>query len=398
MEIPKGYRSTKGDGYCLRLVKSLYGHKKAPKYWFDYISKGFKKLGLVQSKFDQCLWYRGNDLMIVQYVDDCGISAPTQKIIDDFVKELNNLNFELTKEDTFAEFLGIKFATLKDGSIECTQRGLIKKTLKAAGMEDCNPNSTPALVKALGSDPEGEPMNEKWDYLSIVGMLLYLSTNTRPDIAMAVSQVCRFSNNPKKSHATAVKMILRYLKKTMNQGTIIRPTKNKLDLQLYVDSDYAGLYGIEKFENPDSVKSRMGYIIILGGWPLIWKTRLSSVISTSTCMAEYDALSTALKTLLPTQWMIKEVVEHSPKLTFEGSELRSTVHEDNQSAYYLATNQRISSRTKAFAVKWHWFWEQYRNGQFRIVKCDTKDQRADYLTKSLSKHLFESNRKGVQGW
>jgi hypothetical protein len=45
-------------------------------------------------------------------------------------------------------------------------------------------------------------------------MLLYLATNTRPDIAFAVSQVARFSNDPKACHATAVKTIVRYLQKT----------------------------------------------------------------------------------------------------------------------------------------------------------------------------------------
>ena len=41
-------------------------------------------------------------------------------------------------------------------------------------------------------------------------------------------------------------MILR-LKKTTDKGTVISPTKNKLDPQMYVDADYASLYGVEKF-------------------------------------------------------------------------------------------------------------------------------------------------------
>ena len=59
--------------------------------------------------------------------------------------------------------------------------------------------------------------SEEFHYRSVVGMLLYLSGNTRPDITFAVSQVARFTHNPRKSHATALKMIVRYLSGTMRQ-------------------------------------------------------------------------------------------------------------------------------------------------------------------------------------
>ena len=220
--MPRGYRSSLGPNYCLRLKKSLYGHRRAPQLWFEHSSTAFKKLGLKQSAFDPCLWY-GTDIMIVQYVDDCGIAAPNQTRIDKFVQDLRNMNFELTQDESFAEFLGIKFETKQDGSIELTQKGLIKKTLEAANMTNCNPNSTPALQGGLGADKDGEPMTEDWNYRAICGMLLYLSTNTRPDISYAVSCVCRFGHAPKKSHASAVKTILRYLKKTQDNGIIVNP-------------------------------------------------------------------------------------------------------------------------------------------------------------------------------
>ena len=130
----------------------------------------------------------------MQYVDDCGIAAPNQERINQFVNDLKELNFELTQEGTFEEFLGIKFATRKDGSIECTQQGLIQKTLEAAGMTNCNPNSTPTTQTALGADEDGEPMEETWTYQGICGMLLYLSTNTRPDIAKGSLSIRRMPN------------------------------------------------------------------------------------------------------------------------------------------------------------------------------------------------------------
>ena len=73
-------------------------------------------------------------------------------------------------------------------------------------------------------------------------MLLYLSTNTRPDITYAVSQVARFNHNPKKSHASAIKTIIRYLKRTEDKDTIVTPT-GILALDCYVDADSAGLHG-----------------------------------------------------------------------------------------------------------------------------------------------------------
>ena len=120
-------------------------------------------------------------------------------------------------------------------------------------MTEANPNSLPTHMLALGSDKNGEPFNEPWNYRTICGMLLYLSINTRPDISFAVSQVCRFSASPKKSHGTAVKMILRYLKKTTEQGLIIKPNRTQFNLDMYVDADFCGLYGREETTDPMSV-------------------------------------------------------------------------------------------------------------------------------------------------
>ena len=240
-------------------------------------------------------------------------------------------------------------------------------------------------------------MTESWNYRAIVGMLLYLSTNTRPDIAFAVSQVARFSANPKQSHATAVKTILRYLKKTGDKGTIVKPIKD-LRLDLYVDADFAGLFGREDAEDPNSVRSRTGYVILLSGWPLIWKSQLQTHMSQSTLEAEYSALSAAVKVLLPLKDIIQEMIDSVQVVVLEDTTVHATVFEDNQGAYYLATNQRITSRTKYFLVKWHWFWDKYNQGLFKVVKCPTDKQLADFLTKSLVRALFEANRLGVMGW
>ena len=394
MHIPRGYKSEKGSNRCLRLVKSLYGHKRAPLLWFNHSSEAFKKLGLKQSEYEECLWY-GKDIMLVQYVDDCGISAPTQEHIDRFVQGLKDLDLELTQEGSFEEFLGIKFKYSPDGTVECTQRGLIQKTLEAAGMVDCNSNSTPTAMNALGSDKDGLPMKETWNYRAICGMLLYLSTNTRPDISFAVSQVCRFSHDPKQSHATAVKMILRYLKKTADKGLIINV--NTFELELYVDADFCGLFGQEDPNDPVSSRSRTGYIVRLAGWPVIWKSKLQDSTTLSTTEAEYVALSDALKVFLPLKWLVKEMIGETGCPKLQDINFTTTVMEDNQSAFHLATNQQVTSRTRYLLSRYHWFWSHV-NKEFKLVKCPTDEMLADYLTKPMPRITFEENRQKVQGW
>ena len=119
-------------------------------------------------------------------------------------------------------------------------------------------------------------------------LLKYLhGTDVVHESVNGICPVCRFLAAPKRSHAVAVKTILRYLKKTLDKGMTIHPTLNLFYLDLYVDADFCGLFGQEAPENPDSVKSRTGYIAILGGWPIIWKSQLQSCVTQSTMEAEY---------------------------------------------------------------------------------------------------------------
>ena len=87
-----------------------------------------------------------------------------------------------------------------------------------------------------------------------MGVLLHLSNNTRPDISFAVSQVARFTHNPKESHASAVKSILRCLARTKDKGLIVT-LDGTTDVTCHVDADFVGLHGEEPQEPPESAKS-----------------------------------------------------------------------------------------------------------------------------------------------
>ena len=111
-------------------------------------------------------------MIVVLYVDNTGIGAANPSDIDKLIDQFRNLGFELKKEGDFNEFLEIKVNKKKDNSIELTQTRLIVKILETTNMVDCCPNRVP-VKGPLGLDPEGAPMEETWNYRSIVGMLLY---------------------------------------------------------------------------------------------------------------------------------------------------------------------------------------------------------------------------------
>ncbi len=78
--------------------------------------------------------------------------------------------------------------------------------------------------------------------------------------------------------------------------------------------------------------------------------------------------------------------------------IKCQVFKGNNGALLLAVNQRITNRTKYFQVKWHFFWQQVHNGTVAIVKVDTQEQWANFLTKGLNRESFKGVHKLVQGW
>eukprot|EP00957_Ditylum_brightwellii_P154460 11754746-Ditylum_brightwellii.AAC.1 len=69
----------------------------------------------------------------------------------------------------------------------------------------------------LGKDLFGDEGHAAFNYLSIIGMMLYLSSHSQPETQYAVFQCVCFSSNPKVSHEAALKQIGTYLKGTQDK-------------------------------------------------------------------------------------------------------------------------------------------------------------------------------------
>jgi hypothetical protein len=366
-------------------------------YWFNHLSDVLKRKGFKPSHHDQCLFY-GRGFIILVYVDDCLFFGPDERKIEAFIKELQDDGMSLTKEDDAFHFLGVEVLTHDDGRVELLQKGLIQKILKLLGMENTNPKKTPASSIPLGTDADGDPFDEDWNYASAIGMMLYLTSNSRPEIQFSVHQCARFTHSPRKSHAEAVKRIARYLAGTSDKGLTFSPGED-LKLDCYVDADYAGLWRYEDDQDPICVKSRTGYVFTIAGCPVTWASKLQTEIALSTLEAEYIALSSAMREFLPMRRLFKEIGEKMNLQLEEKGLLHSTIFEDNNGALGLATSPKMTPRTKHIAVKYHFFKDHIGEEKgIRIVKVDTEFQKADIFTKGLPLDDFERIRGLLMGW
>ena len=267
------------------------------------------------------------------------------------------------------------------------------------GLEGANSKRTPAEHGGLARNKNGDSCNESFIYASVVGMLMYLASNSRPDIAFAVHQCARFTHDPRHSHELALKRIGKYLIGTRTKGLIMNPTDD-LAIDMYVDADFAGLWGIEDPDDPTSVKSRTGFVIMIGGCPVLWSSKLQSEIALSTMQAEYIALSMAMRDLLPFKDLVEEVCRHMGLDDEKLATIKTTVHEDNVGTLTLANlvPNPVTSKSKHYGIKVHWFRSKLKPGAIEIQKIDTEFQLTDIFSKGLRRLKFEDKRKQLIGW
>ena len=154
----------------------------------------------------------------------------------------------------------------------------MRKVLEATEMEHCNGLPTPTKVEApLGTDANGSEAKIDWpnSYYSVIGMMLYLTSNIIPDISFAVHQFSRFTHNTKASHEMAVKNICRYFHGTKYNGLVFNPSK-KLVVDFYADAYFSGIWGHENPQDPICARSRTRFVVIFSSFPLLWVSKLQT--------------------------------------------------------------------------------------------------------------------------
>ena len=104
---------------------------------------------------------------------------------------------------------------------------------------------TPMIVRSLdiNKDPfrphenNEELVGDEVSYLSVIGALMYLASNSRPNISFAVNLLARFSSSPPRRHQNGIKHIFIYLRGIIDMELFY---SNESDSQLigYADVGY----------------------------------------------------------------------------------------------------------------------------------------------------------------
>lgn len=279
--------------------------------------------------------------------------------------------FRLKDLGEISECLGITFHHSNPaGSIILTQKLLINNLLKKWNHQDCTPSKTVIDLghfKAMQLDRQSITEVDKINqFQSIIGSLLYISNCTRPDITFAVNYLCRSMSNPTQSHLTAAKHILRYLKGSINFGIKYHANRNApLILEGYCDANFAN-------ELSDR-KSTSGYVFLINGSPVTWKSQKQSTVATSTTEAEYIALYSGTKEAIWLRRFLNELLIPQNQPT--------KINEDNASCIKISMNPEMHERTKHIDVKYHFIREKIKENAIELVFCPTNDMLADIFTK-----------------
>ncbi|GJX63585.1 retrotransposon protein, putative, ty1-copia subclass [Tanacetum coccineum] len=200
---------------------------------------------------------------LILYVDDILIMGNHIPMLQD-VKSYLGKCLAMKDLEEAAYILGIKIC--KDRSrrlIGLCQSTYIEKILKIFFMENSKRRSIPMQEKLKLSKSQGAltPARVKRmqnvPYAWAVGSIMYAVRCTRPDVVFAQNITSRFQQNP------------------------------ELRVSCYTDAGY--------LTNADDLKSHTGYVFVLNGGVVDWKSTKQSIFATSSTEAEYIHASDASK-------------------------------------------------------------------------------------------------------
>ncbi|KAG8503161.1 hypothetical protein CXB51_000952 [Gossypium anomalum] len=290
MVQPKNFESEDSKNMVCKLTKSIYGLKQASRQWYHKFHQIIVSFSFEMNIVDDCVYYKFSGskyIFLVLYVDDILLAANDIGLLHE-TKRFLSKHFEMKDLGDASFILGIRIHRAQyRGILRLSKKRYIDKVLKRFGMQSYRPGDTPvpkgdkfSLIQCPKSNLEIQEM-QKIPYASAIGSLMYAQVCMRLDIAYIVGMLGRNLSNPGIDHWIAAKRVIRYLQRIKNYMLTYKRS-DLLEVIGYSDSNFAGYQ--------DSRKSTLGYIYLLAGGVISWKSVKQTLIHMATkFVACYEA-------------------------------------------------------------------------------------------------------------
>ncbi|KAJ0585764.1 putative RNA-directed DNA polymerase [Helianthus annuus] len=389
MKQPEGFKPEGQEQLVCKLKKSIYGLKQASRQWYLKFDEVMKKQGFMKNQVDQCTYLKmsgSNFTILVLYVDDILLASNSLDMLHESKRLLSHY-FDMKDLRDASYVIGIEIHRDRHkGILGLSQKAYIHRVLTRYNMQQCKPSVAPVVKgDVFGSfqcpttEVEKEQMSQI-PYVSVVGSLMYAQVCTRPDIAYIAGMLGRYQSNPGLDHWKAAKKVLRYLQGTKDYKLTYRRSDH-LEVVGYSDSDFA--------KCKDDKKSTSGYIFMLAGGPISWKSHKQQLTTTSTMMAEYIAVYNAtchgmlLRNLI-TGLKVVNSISRPLKLYY-----------DNSAAVSFSNSNSSTGAGLYLDTKYLFVRERVEENNLCIEYISTKDMLADPMTKGLPPKVYEEHVRNM---
>jgi hypothetical protein len=363
----------------VKLLKCLYGLPQASKYFDEHMSNTLLQMGFTRCiSDDQMFILRKNDdyVYLLKHVDDCMLAAPKNSPLLHFVSSELSKTYTMTTDLNPTNFVGLAITRDRFAhKITLSQPHYINTVLERFQIEPSTP-SYPMSEDFLTSMPNHtndellSPFHQKL-FQEKVGSILYLASQSRPDLLYATTQLSRRSNKCTARDMKAADRLLSYISITSALGLTLGSGSIDWELHALVDASY-NCYSDSKSHTGISLHlgSDSGAFLVL--------SKKQSVTADSSTVAEYIASHTACQKILWAKNLLTEL----------GCLPKVFLHQDNTSTINLLKHNGNSGRTKHIALRYNMIRETIRDHNITIIYTPTTEMTADILTKPLGFNLF----------
>jgi hypothetical protein len=379
------YRERNGTITVL-LRKALYGCVESASLWYENLRQSLKGLGYVRNETDICVYNRvgkdGVQCTLCVHVDDLMITSVSKEMIAELTEGLKTRYGDIAlKHGTQINYLGMSIDFTHTGEARLTMAGYVDEILSTSGVTGTA--RTPASDTLFDAD-DSERVSEElrvW-FHRVVAQLLYLAKRTRPECLTGVSYLATRVTKATVRDVEKLHRMVRYIRRTLDLGVVLRPGALGIVVRLYVDASY----GVHR-----DGKSHTGSCVVIGDMGAVHcRSTKQHIVSKSSTEAELVGLSdSANQGLHMRNFLVMQGYRMPPV----------TVYQDNLSCMaMLARGRSGAERTRHIAIRYFWTKERVDMGEMRIEHKGTKQMYANVLTKPLQGSQFVYERTCLTGW